>query len=547
MLKRLLKIISLSICLLLSTAVAPTLTFTNAEPFEKPEIYYTTVNGYFYYVGEHFDVSPDSFETWVRLPENSSGGTIFGTSTGYVRIFVDALGYFGLAWGDGSIKHTFGDAHKLNDGVWHHIALIRTSDTFTYYLDGEVGGVYEIATEALSNELNYNIGTAHSHGGGREPFEGYIRQMTVYHGAIGREQVQSDMQNNRITAADALSSDTKILGNWYLGEYWTERVVKNDVDGYADALLHTFDKYVGADYSFGDYDYTFVVFPDIQIMTNYNEIRLRRQVRWLALNKDTFNVKFAMFVGDLSDFGQREDLYERAADAMSQLDNVIPYTFVPGNHDYDNNANTRSQVYFNRYFPVSKHSLLPGFGGVMEEESMCNNYYTVNADGVDYLIISLEYDARLKTLRWAGRVIEEHPNHRVIIETHNLVQTNNTFAKNPDHFGYEASSPQKVFDELVAKYDNVFLAVSGHRIYDDILYRYDYGDNGNRILSMLVDGQGTKYNGENAQDMLLLVHVNEAKKTMNFVYYSPEKGKVWNIQNQFQLSFADPMNPTIGG
>ena len=63
---------------------------------------------------------------------------------------------------------------------------------------------------------------------------------------------------------------------------------------------------------------------------------------------------------------------------------------------------------------------------------------------------------------------------------------------------------------------------------------------------MLIDGQGTKYKGDGAQDMLMLVHVNEAKKTMNFVYYSPEKGKVWNLQNQYQISFADEFNPTIG-
>ncbi len=540
------KYICFCVCALLAATCVAHYTAI-AETREAAETYYTPLNGYLYYVGEHFDVSFDSVEARIKLPTTSLGGTIFGTSTGSVRTFIDAAGRFGFVWGDGSIGCTFNESAKVSDGKWHHVALSRTDEAFTYYLDGNIAGVYAIKSEAISNELNYNIGTSHSHGGSRNPFEGYIKQITLYHGAISKEQVVSDMNDETITESDVVSDETQILGNWRLGERWTERSVENDVEGHVPAKLQTFDKYVGADYSFGDYDYTFVVFPDIQIMTNYNEARLNRQIQWLADNKEKFNVKFAMFVGDLSDFGQREYLYERAARAMSRLDNVIPYTFVPGNHDYDDNANTRSQEYFNRQFSVSKHSKLPGFGGVMEEGSMCNNYYTVNAEGVDYLIISLEYDARLKALRWAGRVIEEHPNHRVIIETHNYVQPENTFLKVPDHFGYEASSPQKVFDELVSKYDNVFLAVSGHRIYDDIVYRYDYGDNGNRVLSMLVNGQGTKYNGDNAQDMLLLVHVNEKNKTMNYVYYSPEKDKVWNIQNQFQLSFADPKNPTIGG
>ena len=90
------------------------------------------------------------------------------------------------------------------------------------------------------------------------------------------------------------------------------------------------------------------------------------------------------------------------------------------------------------------------------------------------------------------------------------------------------------------------MAVGGHHCYDDTRRRVDYGVNGNKVLSMLIDGQGTNYKGNGAQDMVMLVHVNETNKTMNFVYYSPEQGKVWNIQNQFQYDFSDALNPTIG-
>ena len=438
--------------------------------------------------------------------------------------------------------HTFSDTANLADGKWHHVALVRTDEAFTYYLDGTVAGVHTEASTANTSPITYNIGSTNRYNH-VDPLEGYIKQVTLYEGAITRERVVSDMQATELKQD---GTDATLLANWELGDYWTERFVQNTVEGAPVAELHTYDKFMEADYSFGEYDYTFAIFPDIQIMTNFNPDRLDNQIQWLIDKKEQMNVKFAMFVGDLSDYGQREPLYEKASAKMSKLDNVIPYCFVPGNHDYDNNAGTRDQVYFNRHFPYSKHSQLPGFGGTMEEGPMTNNYYTFEiSEDIKYLVITLEYKPRLKVLSWANVIAEAHPDHRVIMNTHSYLTGAGDFSGGAS-VAKEGNGGQVIFDEFMVNHPNIFMGVGGHENNDEAFHRYEYGKHGNKILSMLCDVQVSKYNGEGCLDVFMLVHVNEKKKTMNFVYYSPMHEKVYNLQGQFELSFADPLNPAIG-
>lgn len=536
----------LSLVLLLCSIIVLALPITasddgTAQQSVKPGTYYTPINGYFYQLDEMLDVSIDSFEAWVKLPTASFGGPIFTTYRKDYHWSVDVYGKFEFQWGS-EVAHSFSDSPNIADGQWHHIALVRTDNEFTYYLDGEVAGVCEAKSEANTTSYLYNIGSTNMYNDA-VPFEGYIKQITLYEGAISQARVQSDMNEYDISFGD---TNAELIGNWQMGEYWVERFINGGIEASAVAELHTVDKFFEADYSFGDYDYTFVIFPDIQIMTNFNPERLNNQIQWVIDHKEEMNIEFAMFVGDLSDYGQREHLYETAASAMSKFDNVIPYCFVPGNHDYDDNAGTRSQVYFNRHFPYSKHSQLPGYAGCYEEGTMTNNYYIFEVgDGIKYLVLNLEYKPRLSVLRWANIVVEAHPDCRVIMNTHSYLTGAGDFSGAANVVG-GSNGGITILEELMVNHSNIFMGVGGHENNDEALHRVEYGVNGNKILSMLCDVQVSTYKDEGCLDVLMLVHVNEEEKTMNFVYYSPMHEKVFNMQGQFEISFADPLNPTIG-
>ncbi len=556
------KIISILTAFALMLCVGITATFSainvianedNQQPTETAPTY-DSVNGYLYNVEQSFDASPDSFEAWINLPETSLGGTIAsnrinkdgGSTFDSVTWEVDVFGHFAFAWDDHTVQYTFSNSTNLFDGKWHHVALVRTDTTFTYYLDGEVEGIYAINTTPICSADGFNIGCCNrSWLESRIPFEGYIEQVTFYEGAITADQIKADMNNKQITK-DNVVCDATILGNWYLGKTWTKRVIENSVEGGSVLNLHTQNKYLGVDYSFGEYDYTFVIIPDIQIMTRYNTNRANSMTKWIADNKEKYNIQFVSFMGDLSDSGNLESNYAAAKTAMDNLNNKVPYCFVPGNHDYVDNFNAaRDTTLYNKYFPYSVHSKLPGFGGAYEEGDMENTYYIFNVGEVNYLVFNFEFRTRMKVLRWAGRVIEQYPEHRVIIARHDNLKPNAKFETGRSD-AYDTTDAQTMFDALGSQYANVFMNLGGHYPTDDIERRVDIGKHGNKVLSMLIDGQGTSYKGNNAQDMILLCHVNESKKTINFVYYSPEKDKLWNIQNQFEYNFADALNPTIG-
>ena len=78
------------------------------------------------------------------------------------------------------------------------------------------------------------------------------------------------------------------------------------------------------------------------------------------------------------------------------------------------------------------------------------------------------------------------------------------------------------------------------------LQRIDYGEKGNKIYSHLCDLQSSSYKGDIWLDAFLIVRVNEEKKTMMYTYFSPDEQKVYNIQSQYEICFADPNNPAIG-
>lgn len=599
---------------------------------------YTTSNGNDYRVERVLGGSPDSFEAWINIPTNSTGGTIAGNahvdysqSTSYsydtTNWEITDAGLFRVDWDDGAVSHVFTGTPSLKDGNWHHVACVRSSTGFTYYLDGVVAGTLAVSTNPLYSPSPIIIGADQTTWKGRKtPLVGFVRQVAIYEGAITQEQVTADMKKTALTKDDCISTGAKLMGNWYLGETWTKEVVENSVLDGPDVRLGTHEKYVaGSLPDASTYDYSFAVIPDIQQMTRYVPERLHTQMKWIADNAESNKLKFAMQLGDLADIGYVEWEYMNASKAMSQLNGKVPYCFVPGNHDYTNLLDhSRDTEFLNKWFPVETPSAaytgyytsattdattiannpdgrwdndhvryfygwktdvseynkpmgmsdLPGFGGVYEAGESANSYYVFETGvaGVEYLVINLEYQPRKSVLRWASRIIDKHPHHRVIINSHNIIDPDGDFNKSYTRYHGDTTPAQGVYDYLISQHSNVFLSFSGHECFDDILINKQTGVNGNVVRSMLVDTQvawdpnetasiaaTSAYSNRtktsefrNKQDMFAMVYVNETEKTMTVRFLSPEnmnrgENAFWNLQNQFTFSFADEKNPAIGG
>ena len=518
-------------CVLLFTAIVAMGAVSCSQPLEdnpgddtttcRPDDrdVYTISDKYEYTISKPFEKSLDSFEAWILAPQDSIGGTILGNyynnnrgMPGSITYSLDALGRVSMTWDQKLYTHTF-TKKMLDDAKWHHIAVVRKvnpenskESKFALYIDGEFveESEYALIDDAICS-MPQRIGVDYSQWMNQKtPFDGYIKQVTCYTGEISQERIKSDMNNANITD----TNNGTLLGNYNLGVKWKENIAKETSGNGNDAVLGTFEKFV--DYTqTNDYDYTIVGVPDVQTITNYRPDDVYNLFDWIAANKDSQKIAFCVQTGDLSDFGDRPELYNKTADAMQVLyDEGVPISFVQGNHDYDNNSNGdlgRPSTNFNNAFPYDMWSQNTWFGGAFEEGSMSNTYNLYEVDGVKYLVLNLEFGPRPEVIRWASDLCSQYQDRRVIVLTHDFLDANgqitdSSVKADPTNYGFassaNATSGIELWNGLVKKHSNMFMTVSGHINSDDIVYTMLQGDNNNKVHNFLIDVQASQYNRE---------------------------------------------------
>jgi hypothetical protein len=166
----------------------------------------------------------------------------------------------------------------------------------------------------------------------------------------------------------------------------------------------------------------------------------------------------------------------------------VPFSAVPGNHDYD-------AMWTDSKFPSAEKIdpkdlttigvLHPGglsnFRAVFGEHTPFFRgkdwYVAANDGGADsgqvfesngyrFLHIGLQFDPPDTSLEWAARVIEQHKGLPTIISTHDYLDTKGERAPNTIIDGHKVdpqdNSPQMVWDKLISRHDQIFMVLSGH-------------------------------------------------------------------------------------
>ena len=528
-----------------------------------------------YSLERKLEKSPDSFEAWVKMPSTLKddvwGGIIFGNyfssqgTVGMTNFKVDKQGKFRIFWNrttsyNAEVDYTFQNYDLRND-QWTHIALVRNQleGSFTYYVNGEVNEkIYIASSPAVANQT-YGIGcdkqcwayNSYQENGYKRPFQGQIKQVTVYNGPITHSKIKEDMRAEEVLP----SSRFDLIGSWNLNN-WTKSVVEDTSTYDNDALFNHYEKYIDVEET-ENYDYSFIAFPDTQITNHYHKDVFDLDYDWIVDNAKAKNIQYVTHVGDLCDASSIPEWENVRRNYDKLLDNDIRIGFAPGNHDYDDGGGrSRPITKYNTYLPYEKWSKLPYFGGAMYEGDLANYYNLIEVDGVKYLFMNLEFGQRDCTIQWANRVVEAYPDHRIIVSLHHFTEQDGTIADaSSAHIstrygigkGNSCNDPYQLYDKFIRKHANMFMVLSGHVSFDDILHGTKIGDHGNTIHHILIDAQGslsrTKYG---FSDVFALFKINEGEKKIYTYWYSPQQDKYLNIQSQFVFDFADPYNPAIG-
>jgi hypothetical protein len=289
--------------------------------------------------------------------------------------------------------------------------------------------------------------------------------------------------------------------------------------------------------------FTIPVFPDTQGEIAHNPKMFFSQIRWIKNSQDSLHIPIALHVGDIVDMDNYHQ-WEIASEGFDILDKAhIPYALAVGNHDNrlvgrfnrkprpgNKNAHLRQTGKFNAYFPVYRFR---NQRGRFEPKKSDNAYYTFRVGGLDWMVVTLEFGPRRGAINWAGKIIEDHPNHNVIILTHyflregkkgrGIIGTDTNFGAN--------HSPKELNNLLVKKYKNILMVISGHTTAS--AHRIGKGKNGNKIYEILQDYQTKKYNYGSGYLRLLTIDPNAG--TISAKMYSSYYHKTKHGSSQFSF------------
>jgi hypothetical protein len=194
------------------------------------------------------------------------------------------------------------------------------------------------------------------------------------------------------------------------------------------------------------------------------------------------------------------------------LKGKLPFSVVPGNHDYDalwTDPAHPPQPGRSDSLKIGLRHLggLDGFRSAFSDQSEFfkgQPWYVDSHDGgadsaqiftagaCRFLHIGLQFDAPDASLAWATRVIHRFPGVPTIVTTHKYLDRDGSRADTPalDQSILDArdNNPQMVWDEFISRNDQIFLVLSGH--IGGQSYSVDRNLYGHQVHQIMADYQG---------------------------------------------------------
>ncbi len=275
--------------------------------------------------------------------------------------------------------------------------------------------------------------------------------------------------------------------------------------------------------------YSFVFVGDTQSINNTTDnsanaaTNMNALYKWIVDNKDTKKIAHVFGLGDITEHNYATE-WQIAQNAISQMDGVVPYTLVRGNHD---GRHIRAELGvdsdtedFNNYFGKAT-GYMNTLGGTYDG-TIDNSWKKFDIAGHKYLFLQLDYFPSDAVLSWASDIIEANSDRKVIITTHGYLFSDGSTCDTNDN--YPASEGlnygDQMWDKLVKKHENIMMIACGHvGTSQKIVYSYQRGDNGNKVLQVLVDPQGYDYGTQNT-GLILIMNFSADGNTAWFEYYS---------------------------
>jgi Calcineurin-like phosphoesterase len=302
--------------------------------------------------------------------------------------------------------------------------------------------------------------------------------------------------------------------------------------------------------------WTLAVLPDTQVYSVVYPGLFSAQTAWVATHARRMNIRYAIHLGDIVNNNTALE-WQRAADAMSLLDAVVPYALVPGNHDYGPSGDASSRrTLLNEYFPFAHASRWPSFGGAYQPGRLDNTYHLFSAGGREFIIIALEWAPRDEVVMWANRVMRENAGRLGILVTHAYLNqdgrrddiSDRRFPQpfNPHNYATpgQTNDGQQLWDKLVRRHPFI-LVLNGHALGDGTGYLVSTTDGGTQCHQLLSNYQMNHLGGAG---YLRLLEFLPDRNTVRVHSYSPLYDRyLWDADQAFSFTLDRPVVSAVAG
>ncbi|HIS68797.1 MAG TPA: DUF5011 domain-containing protein [Candidatus Gallacutalibacter stercoravium] len=333
---------------------------------------------------------------------------------------------------------------------------------------------------------------------------------------------------DKIEAAQTVEGDTMTLkGAVSLKDHL--------VDGAVKVMVQNGEGYTPAQYAPGaqgqavttsnvddtpreDYDFTFAIESDTQYYNedydgnpdqgNDGQYQYQLDIHdWVIANRERMNIQYLFHDGDIIDDEPNIKEWEQADAAYQMLDNAgVPYGILAGNHDVGGLREDYGN--YSTYFGESRYNHNAWYGGSYQDNR--GHYDLITVDGIDFIMLYMGWGIGDEEIQWMNDVLAQYPERKAILNFHEYLLAS----------GGLGEEPQRIYDEVVSKNENVCLVLSGH--YHNAYSRVDTFTNADgserKVYSLLFDYQGLP---EGGMGYMRLMHFDLDGQKVIFRTYSP--------------------------
>ncbi|MFF0516873.1 LamG-like jellyroll fold domain-containing protein [Streptomyces sp. NPDC004250] len=203
--------------------------------------------------------------------------------------------------------------------------------------------------------------------------------------------------------------------------------------------------------------FSLAVLPDTQYLFDADSSDpepLRATFRYLVSQRADANIAFMAHLGDVTEHGSRDEI-TLAATTFGTIHGKVPYSVLAGNHDINSGTDDQrgDSAYLDAFGP-RRFSAMPTFGGSSPDGY--NSYHVLPGGGHQWLVLALDWRVSAAGLRWAQKVLDDHPTLPAILTTHDLVWADDEGSAQLSDNG------RRLWDNLIRGNDQIFLALGGH-------------------------------------------------------------------------------------